>query len=89
MEGASSGSPRARGEGVAQLPFLVAGPEAAGFGRSLGLGARLSRNVLAAAGAMELITTGERGEIVAIPLPGALGFSVSRRLTKGCQIHLS
>ena len=38
---------------------------------------------------MELIARGETCDIVAIPLPGPLGFSVRMRLTKGCQIHLS
>jgi hypothetical protein len=56
---------------------------------SLGLGARAQRSVVTSGGAMESVRRGETYHIVAIPLAGSLGFSVRRRLTKGCQIHLS
>lgn len=63
--------------------------KASSFVNSLGLGARVQGNVFASGGAIQPFKRAETCDIVAVPLLGPLGFSVRRRLTKGCQIHLS
>lgn len=73
----------------ADFLVCVTGNQTAGFADSLGLRPRVQRNVLVPRGAMKHFKRVETCDIVDIPLLGPLDFSLRRRLTRGCQIHVS
>jgi hypothetical protein len=69
--------------------FASRGNKAEGFVGSLGLRPRVQRNVLALGEAMKFFKRVETCDIIDMPLLEPLILSARRRLTKGCQIHVS